>query len=326
MERNFIRPMRIGEIFDSVFFILRKNFKTLVNLNLILFLPAFILGLLAVIGAIIIYFVNPMIFEGFKNPKPDFALIGLVVLGIGFFVLFIIIISVTFLFNAYGVFQVFDASINGRQVTWKESLKGSLRGVLFFFLSGLFVGAVSMMVVFPISMGLSVFSTFNPDPTAKIIFAIGNNFFSFITRTVLSAFIYVALPIIALEKKDPFTSLWRSCCLVWKNFWRTVGVYLFFVLMTLCMYLVSVSIIIAPFLIMISQFGKDFFKHFDVMMLFNPWVLITGFLLLTVLLFLGFVFYNAGLGLQVMVLYDLRMRSEGYDIIPPETTDPIQTV
>lgn len=310
MEQARIRPMRIGEIFDNIFFITRRNFKAMVNLHVILFLPILVLVAIAALVFMLVIRANPFLIQQFQTPGSA-AMVGgillLVVGGIGLF----LAIGILMLFNMYGVYRIFQAGLEGKSLSWKESLKGSLRGALYFFVASLVVSTISSVITIPLGI-LRIISPFFVIP--QLIISYGLQIFSLVT-----------FPSMALEGTDPIKAIWRSCTLVWKNFWRTVGIYLLFVLLAIIAYIVAVILCVAPFIAIFSMKGFSMQTPPDWTFFVDPWFIGLALLAMTVLFFLGFIFLMASFGLQVMVLNDLRMRSEGYDILQSVTNEGIVT-
>lgn len=312
MERDFLRPMRIGEIYDNAFFLLRKNFKTLVNLHVVLFLPMLALVALIVGALVLIIKLNPFLWEEIQTTG-SVAFVGgiafLIIGGIGL----AFVMSILFMLNNYGVYRIFGEATEGRKVTWKESLKGSLQGVLFIFIAGLVLGVAVNIVYQPLNIMFQITMAFYPWIVWIQMIVI------YTIQIVFQVFTFLVFPIIVMEKKDPFTGIWRSCKLVWRNFGRTLSVYLLFLVIGLFSYLIAISLFFIPMFLIFSQVSPD--MNPDWTMLLNPWFIGSAGISLVVLLSLGFIFFMLWSGIQVMMLNDLRIRSEGYDLLVTETVE-----
>jgi hypothetical protein len=246
-----------------------------------------------------------MMFSSLQEQSPSFSLVGFFIVGFLAILGLIFIVSVSILFNTYGIYQIFDGAIHGQIIKWKESLKGSLVGVLFFFVAGTLVGLATFVLTFP----LRIISQFLP------IFILPYLLVFYATQI----FIFITYPLIALTKTDPIRGIWQSCCLVWKNFGRALCFFLLYLLISICATFVIAIVIIVPTMIWYYISGQYMLRHgFDPMIFANPWLIIGALLIVAFIIFVGFILFNFYYGLQVLLMYDLKMRSEGYGILPTE--------
>lgn len=307
MEATRLRPMKVGEIFDNVLFIIRRNFRTLVKLHFVLFLPVMVVLSLVALVFVLIYYFNPFLIKQLQTPGSAVMIGGIVLLALGTLVM-VLVLMVLMYFNMYGIYRIFQAGLEGEAISWRTSLKGSLRGTLYFFIATLVVSAVS----FPLNFGLNLLRFLSP------LFSIPQ----IILTNILQSFTWITLPVIALEGIDPLNAIWRSCKLIWHNFWRTIGIYILFFLLTTVVYTLAIFLCIIPFLVLalVKRWSLMVEPNWEVLLL-DPWFITATFFTVSILLFLGFIFFMANFGLQVMVLNDLRMRSEGYDLLPKSKQD-----
>lgn len=308
-----LRPMGIGEIFDRSFFILRKNFGTLIKLHVMVFLPVLTLLVLALVGGVAIHMTNPFLFQQFAKPETlsagsAFLLIGLIIFAIGLFFLMMVLMHI----NMYGTYRIFDAGVRNEKMTWKEALKGWPLGALFLFLAAMILGTVGGIAGLLIAIPIVIVQAVSPILAQVINYGL---------NVVISVFTVLALPIVVLEKKDPVTPIWRGVCLAAKNFWRALGVILLYTLLSMCLTAVILVLFMLPIVVIIASSGASVADPQNLMKyLLSPAIIALAVGLVLMVLFLWFVLVNLYLGLQVLLVYDFKMRSEGYDLLPPEET------
>jgi|CZCB01.1.fsa_nt_gi hypothetical protein len=311
LMQTHLRPMGIGEIFDRCFYILRTNFGTLVKLHGIAFLPVYILLALALVGAVIFQKANPFFFQKIANPESLSP--GLALLVIGLFLLFIffaLLVMAVIYVNIYGIYRIFDAGVRGEKITWRQALKGWPLGALFLFIAG---------IILAIAGGTVGFAAGIPIMALKMVNNVLGELVQFAFNMIISVFTVLAMPIVVLERKDPVTPVWRSICLTVKNFWRALGVILLSTLLYMCLYVLITVLFLLPFFWIMGMSGVTFDNPEALLnMLLTPGMLAFGLGLFVTILLLSFILFHFNLGIQVIMLYDFKIRSEGYDLLPPE--------
>lgn len=285
------RPMTTSEIFKSTYQIMKENLYQLVMLNCVAFLPVVILFLLValIFGAILFH--NPLIFS---RPAPErVVFIGAGIIAV---ILLILLSLIAMYYNVYGIFKTYEAAVQGRKISWRSSLKGAAIPVIYLIATvvplNIVIGVICIILGF-FNLVLPIF--FIP----QMLFLYGAQIFTII-----------ALPAVALERKNPVDGVWMSCSLVWRNLGQALASYFLYMLIGICSGIIVSILSFIPLLIWLVDVGKDIFTKFDPAVFLNPWFIVSGLIFLIVGMLFGFALFNFYYGLQTLLFRDLKLRSQ----------------
>jgi len=201
-----LRPLEIGDLFDEIFRVYRRNFTLFAGVSVAIVIPAlliqYFIGSFTQLGQSVS--ILSSIAQGTRPPPvapPDINWIGLLVAGV------LNLIIYPFSIGAL-VFATCELG-EGRQPTWGSVFGGVLKRYWAVFAVGIIYGLISLLIVIP---------------PLWVYIAVGWS---------------VALPALFVENRGIFNSLGRSWELVDRRWWRT---FLLLLLVLLLLYVVEIAL------------------------------------------------------------------------------------
>jgi hypothetical protein len=317
------RPMNIGDLFDNAFRIYRGNFRLLISIIALPFLP-FIL-----VSAIVRWVTTSQFYDTLGDPSrltnfesvfSTTAIFFVATYGLAFAQ------SLLFLIIYAALITAISHIYYGKEITvgtaYREGLKRFWTLLGGSFLLGLL--AIVIVVIAMIPGFLFLFASFDS-------FSDGDSFGSVLSALVLIGGVFLILPLLlwlftklmfyghtaVIEQTGVFDSLRRSWSLVTGSFWRSLGISL---LLTLLVYIVAVLPAIIVSLLVTLLFGLSPAGMGQSQALSQT---VSG--LVTELLFIFVI--PIQLGGLTMLYFDLRIRKEGLDLeiqsASPPPTAPV---
>ncbi len=288
MSQADLRPLGFGEILDGAFTLYRRHFVSFFVTALVPFVP------IAILSA---EYTRRMV--GFEA-APEAGLSGF---PFGWLFAFVIVASLGFLIVWGALTREISAAVTGGEVSTEDGYGTALRTLLPLLGAGLLAWGIMMaaMMVAMVPVGIVAALVVGGGGAAAALFGFIGVLVFFVLVTLLTVSLFAVVPVVVIEKVGPWTALKRSWQLSRGGRWRILGVVLVSYLIT-ALPVLGVTIAAGTAGAMYSPAAAAGL---------SPGQLVFQQVASTLSGALTLPFF---IGCLVLLYYDRRVRTEGYDV------------
>jgi hypothetical protein len=297
--RERLKPMTAKDILDVTFTMARERFWTLQGVTFLSFLPA---GMILLLG--VVYFAgvvggrffgpsfnNPAIWQEFFS---GFGIQHILVL-VGLFLLALVALLTGCMFNTHANIRVFQAALHQTPCSVKEAFRGMKRKWLAYFLAGILIGVMGIIIKILLIVIPGAFSRSGSEILPAIL-----KFIISLLRITVNFLICLTPVIIALEDTTAVKAIIRAFKLLSGHRLRVLGIFALTYFLAYALFIVMGGILGIPIMLAVIHkqmifFILTLFSGIGVIFMFN--------------IMIAFAY-----GPLTAIYHDLIIRKEGYDL------------